>query len=130
MTQQEAVQNEIAERAGGRMEMDKDRIGVTARCGGVSHAVTVPISAGLAIYARETGQGMALPDDVGGNGEQAQSGVAAAADAAEPATGGQDDDEPPPRRGGHLRVLRWPPGLAGRNRVSPAPRRPPPPPGR
>jgi stringent starvation protein B len=37
----------------------------------------VPISAVLAIYARETGQGMALPDDVAG------------------ATGPEGDDEPP-----------------------------------
>ena len=27
----------------------------------------VPISAVLAVYARETGQGMALPDDIPGN---------------------------------------------------------------
>src|SRR3546814_1167670 len=73
----------IADRAVARLEMDNDSIRFTARFGGVSHPVTVPISAVLAIYARETGQGMALPDDVGGNGEQAQSGVDAAADKSE-----------------------------------------------
>src|SRR3546814_5841202 len=81
----------IADRAVARLEMDNDSIRFTARFGGVSHPVTVPISAVLAIYARETGQGMALPDDVGGNGEQAQSGVDAAADAADPATGRSEE---------------------------------------
>src|SRR3546814_5727070 len=49
----------IADRAVARLEMDNDSIRFTARFGGVSHPVTVPISAVLAIYARETGQGMA-----------------------------------------------------------------------
>ncbi|MFC3717064.1 ClpXP protease specificity-enhancing factor [Luteimonas soli] len=96
----------IADRAVARLEMDNDSIRFTARFGGVSHPVTVPISAVLAIYARETGQGMALPDDIGGNGEPAQPGADAAADPADPATGGPDDDDPPPRRGGHLRVVK------------------------
>ena len=52
------------------------------------------------------GQGMALPDDIGGNGEPAQSGAEAAADAAESTPDGPDDDDPPPRRGGHLRVVK------------------------
>jgi stringent starvation protein B len=96
----------IADRAVARLEMDNDSIRFTARFGGVSHPVTVPIPAVLAIYARETGQGMALPDDIGGNGEPAQPGADAAADPADPATGGPDDDDPPPRRGGHLRVVK------------------------
>ena len=96
----------IADRAVARLEMDNDSIRFTARFGGVSHPVTVPIAAVLAIYARETGQGMALPDDIGGNGEPAQSGAEAAADAAESTPDGPDDDDPPPRRGGHLRVVK------------------------
>src|SRR3546814_5306534 len=75
--------------------MDNDSIRFTARFGGVSHPVTVPISAVLAIYARETGQGMALPDDIGGSGEPAEPGADAAADAADPSVGGPDDDDPP-----------------------------------
>ncbi len=35
----------------------------TARFGGVSYPVHVPLSAVLAVYARETGQGMALPEE-------------------------------------------------------------------
>src|SRR5690606_24402434 len=55
----------VAERAVARLSMDNEAVSFTARFGGVSHPVLVPISAVLAIYARETGQGMALPDDQG-----------------------------------------------------------------
>jgi stringent starvation protein B len=55
----------IAERAVVRLQIDNDSVSFSARFGGVSYPVMVPISAVLAIYARETGQGMALPDDVG-----------------------------------------------------------------
>lgn len=54
----------VAERAVARLEMSNDVIRFSARFGGVSHAVSVPVSAVLAIYARETGQGMALPEDM------------------------------------------------------------------
>ena len=88
----------IADRAVVGLHMDNEWIGFTARFGGVSHPVLVPVSAVLAIYARETGQGMALPEDSG---------------AAQP-----PDDEPTPpddtppqedngsRRGAHLRVVK------------------------
>ena len=56
----------IAERAVARLLIDNDAVTFTARFGGVSHPVIVPIHAVLAIYARETGQGMALPDDPSG----------------------------------------------------------------
>lgn len=55
----------VAERAVARLEMTNDVIRFSARFGGVSHSVSVPVSAVLAIYARETGQGMALPEDLG-----------------------------------------------------------------
>ena len=54
----------IAARAVGHLQMDNDDVRFSARFGGVSHAVIVPIDAVLAIYARENGQGMALPEDV------------------------------------------------------------------
>ena len=66
----------IAERAVVRLQIDDASVSFSARFGGTSFPVMVPISAVLAIYARETGQGMALPDDVG-------------------PTHGGDDDEPP-----------------------------------
>ncbi|MEL1263747.1 ClpXP protease specificity-enhancing factor [Pseudoxanthomonas putridarboris] len=67
----------IAERAVVRLVIDNEAVSFTARFGGVSYPVHVPISAVLAIYSRETGQGMALPDDVG------------------PAPEPDGDDEPP-----------------------------------
>ena len=53
----------IAERAVAKLELDNESVRFTARFGGVSHPVMVPIAAVMAIYARETGQGMALPED-------------------------------------------------------------------
>ena len=61
----------------------------------------MPISAVLAIYARETGQGMALPEDVAGSGGEPGD-TAAVSDPPD-----DDDPTPPsPRRGGHLRVVK------------------------
>lgn len=89
----------IAERAVAKLELDNDGVSFTARFGGVSHPVMVPIAAVLAIYARETGQGMALPEDI---------------------SSGPDDEPPNPpmpdtpgddnvstlKRGAHLRVVK------------------------
>jgi stringent starvation protein B len=95
----------IAARAVAHLDMDNDAVAFTARFGGVSHAVIVPVDAVLAIYARETGQGMALPDD---------SAPAPGAAPPEEDAGGppHDDDtppagDPPPTRGGpHLRIVK------------------------
>lgn len=95
----------IADRAVAKLEMDNDSIRFTARFGGVSQPVVVPIAAVLAIYARETGQGMALPDDIGASGEPAGTDAEAGADASS-TDAGPDDDPTPPRRGGHLRVVK------------------------
>lgn len=53
----------IADRAVAGLEMDNEQISFSARFGGVSQGVRVPVQAVLAIYARENGQGMALPED-------------------------------------------------------------------
>jgi len=89
----------IAERAVAKLELGNDCVRFTARFGGVSHPVSVPISAVLAIYARETGQGMALPDDIA-----ASSGP----DDEPPTEPDTPDDDGPvtPRRGSHLRVVK------------------------
>jgi|SRR5690606_5581095 len=120
----------VAERAVARLEMDNDAISFTARFGGVSHPVLVPVGAVLAIYARETGQGMALPDeppgadDVPAAGQEAAPGrerdgevvlgvVPGGAGEGDGAPdgdgddeGGDDDGAPPPKRGAHLRVVK------------------------
>lgn len=108
----------VAERAVQRLEMGNDVIRFSARFGGVSHSVSVPVNAVLAIYARETGQGMALPEEAA----SADHGEATGGDAGDdtgpvmlsavphvPSDGDDDDDgpmHPSPRRGGHLRIVK------------------------
>jgi stringent starvation protein B len=103
----------IAARAVAHLDMDNDAVAFTARFGGVSHAVIVPVDAVLAIYARETGQGMALPDDGSAQAPGADAGAPGAADAVTPAREGDAPDDtppagdPPPKRGGpHLRIVK------------------------
>ena len=91
----------IAERAVVRLMIDNDAVSFTARFGGVSQPVYVPISAVLAIYSRETGQGMALPEDVT---HDADTGEESGDDA--PATDTPPDDHTPPPGGKRPPVLR------------------------
>jgi len=111
----------IAERAVSRLDMSNDTIRFSARFGGVSESVSVPIGAVLAIYARETGQGMALPDDVMAADADAApardddaapvalSSVPSAPEAPDADDGDGDGDgpaSPTPRRAGHLRIVK------------------------
>jgi stringent starvation protein B len=109
----------VAERAVAGLQMTNDVIRFSARFGGVSHAVSVPVGAVLAIYARETGQGMALPEDAlateGKNDEMPDIDVAGetlpsplSAVPSEPAPDDDNDGSPTPspRRGGHLRIVK------------------------
>ena len=94
----------IAERAVVRLMIDNDAVSFTARFGGVSQPVYVPISAVLAIYSREAGQGMALPEDVT---HDADTGEESGDDA--PATDTPPDDHTPPpggKRPPFLRVVK------------------------
>jgi stringent starvation protein B len=89
----------IAERAVARLEMDNDALRFSARFGGVSQSVVVPMAAVIAIYARETGQGMALPADL----------PSEAAPSAAPESPADTDPPPrsdPPKRGSHLRIIK------------------------
>jgi stringent starvation protein B len=108
----------VADRAVQHLEMGNDVIRFSARFGGVSNSVSVPVSAVLAIYARETGQGMALPDEAtSGDDEyevapdvEAEGGpVVLSAVPSQPSDGDDNDDgpeHPTPRRGGHLRIVK------------------------
>jgi len=125
----------IADRAVARLQMGDDTVSFSARFAGVSHAILIPVPAILAIYARETGQGMALPDDVStastSDAQSAATELGSGSDSSGPAdrepTGSQvtdsdsddansdsndanpdrpGDDARPPRRGGHLRVVK------------------------
>ena len=108
----------IAERAVGHLQMDNDDVRFSARFGGVSHAVIVPIDAVVAIYARENGQGMAFEPALEGGEEAAEELDSEADTCAEPvedmadataATRAQQAPaEAPPRppRGSHLKVVK------------------------
>lgn len=94
----------IAQRAVAHLVIDNDGVSFSARFGGVSYPVSVPMSAVLAIYSRETGQGMALPEDVGPSPEEDGEEIAADAPDAPP-----PDDTPPPgggKRPPFLRVVK------------------------
>jgi stringent starvation protein B len=74
------------------LRLANDEVTFSGRFGGVSMSVRIPIAAVLAIYARETGQGMIFSDD--------DIGPPGAADAATPASSPRpvdDDDRTPPR---------------------------------
>ena len=92
----------IAARAVAHLDLGNEAVAFTARFGGVSHAVVVPLSAVLAIYARETGQGMALPEDAGAPGPDP--GLAPRGEDPPPDDGG--DEPPAPKRGAHLRIVK------------------------
>ncbi|HHW4679025.1 MAG TPA: ClpXP protease specificity-enhancing factor [Xylella sp.] len=88
----------IAGRAVAHLHIDNDSVSFNARFGGASYPVQVPIPAILAVYARETGQGMALPDDISGQPETPD-------DSPAPPNGGKNS---PPVLGkrSHLRVVK------------------------
>ncbi len=89
----------VAPRAVQGLRMGNDWIDFSARFGGVARSVTVPVSAVMAIYARENGQGMIF-------GEAEEEG-----EAQEPEPQQGADGEPSPGTGGgggrpHLRVVK------------------------
>lgn len=117
----------VAQQAVSGLEMTNDRIRFSARFGGVSQTVSVPVPAVVAIYARETGQGMVLPEESGAETAHDPITMAPVAESApprpsltavpsdgsdhihgdaEPDPDGDGPDSPGPRRGGHLRVVK------------------------
>jgi stringent starvation protein B len=56
----------ISWNATAQLKIGNDELSFNGRFGGASMVVRVPIDAVLAIYARETGQGMIFADDEGG----------------------------------------------------------------
>ena len=94
----------IADRAVVGLQMDNEWIGFTARFGGVSQPVNVPVGAVLAVYARETGQGMVLPEE-GAGGPQTH-GDAETHDGDGPETPPEGPADPTPGKRPHLRVVK------------------------
>ncbi|WP_305804997.1 ClpXP protease specificity-enhancing factor [Stenotrophomonas sp. YIM B06876] len=88
----------IAERAVMRLHIDNETLSFTARFSGVSFPVSVPIAAILAVYARETGHGMALPDDIAGSDSPPDDDM--------PPPPGPPDDIPVAGKRPHLRVVK------------------------
>jgi stringent starvation protein B len=91
----------VADRAVAGLELGNELITFTARFGGVSQPVRVPVSAVLLIYARETGHAMALPEDAEGVDAEPEEGIDPPGD-----DDGGSDPSPAPKRGGHLRIVK------------------------
>ena len=89
----------IAARAVNQLSLGDQEIHFLARFGGVSQSVRVPVAAVQAVYAQESGQGMALPDDPSGDAQPAR---VDKPDGPPDATPGGDN----PRRGAHLRIVK------------------------
>jgi len=102
----------IAERAVTHLHMDNQTLSFSARFGGVSFPVSVPITAILAVYARENGQGMVLPPDEDQTRQAEPSpSLPDHAHSSEPAAPAPAPDAPtpnPPTAGkrSHLRVIK------------------------
>jgi stringent starvation protein B len=72
------------------LEMNNDWLSFSARFGGVSQVIEVPVASVLAIYARETGDGMVFTPE-----EQTDKRVEAAADAGDDQPPRPDSPQPP-----------------------------------
>lgn len=92
----------LAMRAVANLDLGNDWISFQARFSGVSHSILVPVSAVLALYAQENGQGMMFPaEDADAEPPPSPPDGGEPAPAPEPSP---DDDKP--RRGGHLRIVK------------------------
>lgn len=109
----------IAPRAVGNLELANDEVRFNARFGGVPRQVNVPMSAVLAIYARENGAGTMFEPETGydeevpellESDEEETGGLMSVIDGDRPDQNddASPDDEPPPPRGGRptLRVVK------------------------
>lgn len=113
----------VAGRAVMGFRVDDEYVSFSARFSGVSHEIWVPIKAVLAIYARENGQGMVIPEDPYSgvddaelaDGENAIEQAVAEAQPKPTLTSVPDSDDSeapppdgstPPRKGAHLRVVK------------------------
>lgn len=93
----------LAMRAVASLDLGNDWISFSARFSGVSQTITFPVSAVLALYAQENGQGMMFPADEGGGDQPTPE----APNDAPPAPGPDDSGGSKPKRGApHLRVVK------------------------
>lgn len=85
------------------IHMDNEWVTFSARFGGMSHSIEIPVQNVIAIYSRETGEGMAFespaqPVEAGGTEGQDSEDVIQEADSG--------DTPPPPRGRPQLRVVK------------------------
>ena len=108
----------IASRAISGLELGNEFIRFRARFAGKSEALLIPVAAVQAIYAQESGQGMALPEedpaDLAGTADLVASDESRASEGpslelVESKDHGPDDSDPPdkgPRRTSHLHIVK------------------------
>lgn len=72
------------------LDLGNDYIQCTARFGGVSQPVSIPVDAVMAVYARENGQGMLFPSD----------------EKPDPPPDGDDDGGDSAKKRSHLKVVK------------------------
>lgn len=89
------------------IHMDNDWVTFSARFGGVSHSIEVPVGNILAIYAKETGEGMGFESLLSAAEEEPE----LPAEASErvdsvPENGGDKEPPQPPRGKPQLRVVK------------------------
>ena len=85
------------------LNMDNEWVTFSARFGGVSHAIEVPVANVLAIYSRETGEGMGFATEA--EGSAAENIVAVEVASTEDASTGNEPPKPP-RGPPQLRVVK------------------------
>ncbi len=85
------------------IHMDGDWVTFSARFGGMSHSIEIPVGNVIAIYARETGEGMAF-DNLGPSIEH-EEGMPEASDGSGQQTD-QGDTPQPPRGRPQLKVVK------------------------
>lgn len=87
------------------LQMDNEWVSFSARFGGVSHDILVPVPNVLAIYARETGEGMVFPPSAPpGEGAETASTSSDEASSAQDGITGSGPDRP--RGKPRLRVVK------------------------
>lgn len=87
------------------LNMDNEWVTFSARFGGVSHAIEVPVANALAIYARETGEGMSFVSETDMGATEQVAAVDVSLKEADAASGG-DDPPKTPRGRPQLRVVK------------------------
>lgn len=90
------------------LHMDNDWVTFSARFGGVSHNIEIPVGNVLAIYAKETGEGMGFEGLLTAADQEEDFPATAAPNhqGPEPGRAGEQDPPQPPRGKPQLRVVK------------------------